>query len=85
MCCLKDTAEKLVTDEMLSNPKPEWGDDIPQTKEAYWYRCIFDEVFSENTKAVASTVMRWIPKADWGCNADPSGRYVKNHTSAVEK
>ena len=82
---LKDTAEKLVTDEMLSNPKPEWGEDIPQTKEAYWYRCIFDEVFSENTKAVASTVMRWIPKADWGCNADPSGRYVKNHTSAVEK
>lgn len=32
---LKDTAEKMVTDEMFKNPKPEWGDDIPDTKEAY--------------------------------------------------
>jgi asparagine synthase (glutamine-hydrolysing) len=32
---LKDTAEKQVTDEMMKNPKPEWGNDIPDTKEAY--------------------------------------------------
>ena len=32
---LKDAAEKHVTDEMMRNPKPEWGDDIPDTKEAY--------------------------------------------------
>lgn len=31
---LKDHAEKIVTDEMMKNPKPEWGDDIPDTKEA---------------------------------------------------
>lgn len=80
---LKDTAEKVVSDEQLANPKPEWGDDVPQTKEAYWYRCIFDEVFAKNNKAAASTVMRWIPKADWGCNADPSGRFVKSHSSAL--
>lgn len=82
---LKDTAEKTVTDEMLANPKPEWGADVPQTKEAYWYRCIFDDVFQQNNAAAASTVMRWIPKADWGCDADPSGRYVKNHAAAVHK
>jgi asparagine synthase (glutamine-hydrolysing) len=31
---LKDTAEKHVSDEDMKNPKPEWGDDIPDTKEA---------------------------------------------------
>lgn len=31
---LKDHAELHVTDEMMKNPKPEWGDDIPETKEA---------------------------------------------------
>lgn len=31
---LKDNAEKQVSDEDMKNPKPEWGDDIPDTKEA---------------------------------------------------
>lgn len=31
---LKDHAELHVTDEMMKNPKPEWGADIPDTKEA---------------------------------------------------
>ena len=32
---LKDNAELHVTDEMLQNPKQEWGTDVPETKEAY--------------------------------------------------
>lgn len=75
--CLKDTAEKMVSDEQFKQPKAEWGTDIPTTKEAYWYRCMFDELFP--SKAAAQTVMRWIPKADWGCAEDPSGRYAKMH------
>ncbi len=31
---LKDNAELQVTDEMFKHPKPEWGTDIPDTKEA---------------------------------------------------
>lgn len=31
---LKDNAAIHVTDEMMKNPKPEWGDDIPDSKEA---------------------------------------------------
>jgi asparagine synthase (glutamine-hydrolysing) len=31
---LKDTAETQVSDEDMKNPKPEWGEDIPDTKEA---------------------------------------------------
>ncbi|EWG40122.1 asparagine synthetase [Fusarium verticillioides 7600] len=68
---LKDNAEKQVTDEMMKNPKPEWGNDIPDTKEAYWYRCMFDEHFPPHC---ASTVMRWTPT--WSKQTDPSGRYV---------
>ncbi|KUI58591.1 putative asparagine synthetase [glutamine-hydrolyzing] [Cytospora mali] len=71
---LKDTAEQQVTDEMMQNPKPEWGDDIPDTKEAYWYRCMFDEHFPPKC---ASTVMRWVPK--WVKQTDPSGRAIASH------
>lgn len=71
---LKDTAEQQVTDEMMKNPKPEWGTDIPDTKEAYWYRCIFDEHFPPTC---AETVMRWVPK--WVKQSDPSGRAIASH------
>jgi asparagine synthase (glutamine-hydrolysing) len=67
---LKDNAELHVTDEMMKNPKPEWGNDVPDSKEGYWYRCMFDEHFPPHT---ASTVMRWTPT--WSNQTDPSGRY----------
>lgn len=79
---LKDEAEKVISDEQFNKPKKLWGDDIPSTKEAYWYRCMFDELFPQ--PAAASTVMRWVPKAEWGCNEDPSGRYAKIHEAAVD-
>ena len=79
---LKDAAEAAVSDEEFANPKPEWGSDIPTTKEAYWYRCKFDRVFN-NSATAASTVMRWIPKAEWGCHEDPSGRYAATHDHKV--
>jgi asparagine synthase (glutamine-hydrolysing) len=66
---LKDRAEIEVTDEMMKNPKPEWGADVPDSKEAYWYRCMFDEHFPPYC---AKTVMRWTPT--WSQQTDPSGR-----------
>ncbi|KAK1975996.1 asparagine synthase [Colletotrichum cereale] len=71
---LKDNAEIQVTDEMMKNPKPEWGSDIPDTKEAYWYRLMFDEHFPPHC---ASTVMRWTPT--WSKQSDPSGRAIAIH------
>lgn len=68
---LKDNAELHVTDEMMKHPKKEWGDDIPDSKEAYWYRTMFDELFPPYC---ASTVMRWTPT--WSKQSDPSGRCV---------
>ena len=66
---LKENAEKNVTDEQMRNPKAEWEDDIPDTKEAYWYRTMFDFHFPPYC---ASTVMRWTPT--WSKQTDPSGR-----------
>jgi asparagine synthase (glutamine-hydrolysing) len=77
--CLKDTAEANVTDEMMKNPKPEWGDDIPDSKEAYWYRCMFDEHFPPYC---AKTVMRWTPT--WSNQTDPSGRAIAIHSAKYE-
>ncbi|ANB11717.1 asparagine synthase (glutamine-hydrolyzing) 2 [Sugiyamaella lignohabitans] len=80
---LKDTANKVVSDEQFAKGADLWKDDVPTTKEAFWYRTMFDELFPQ--PAAASTVMRWIPKADWGCAEDPSGRYVKSHEAHVDE
>ncbi|EFQ98847.1 asparagine synthetase 1 [Nannizzia gypsea CBS 118893] len=76
---LKDNAELHVTDEMMKNPKPEWGDDIPDSKEAYWYRMMFDEHFPPYC---ASTVSRWTPT--WSKQTDPSGRAISTHVAKYE-
>jgi len=77
---LKDNAEANVTDEMMKNPKPEWGDDIPDSKEAYWYRIMFDQHFPPYC---ASTVMRWTPT--WSQQTDPSGRAISTHIAKYDK
>ena len=66
---LKDNAENFVSDEQMRKPKPEWDNDVPDTKEAYWYRMMFDELFPPQC---AATVMRWKPT--WSKQTDPSGR-----------
>ncbi|KAI5861131.1 asparagine synthase [Durotheca rogersii] len=76
---LKDNAELHVTDEMMKHPKPEWGDDIPDTKEAYWYRLMFDEHFPPHC---ASTVERWTPT--WSKQTDPSGRAISTHNAKYD-
>jgi asparagine synthase (glutamine-hydrolysing) len=77
---LKDNAEINVTDEMMKNPKAEWGDDIPDNKEAYWYRTMFDQHFPP---FCASTVERWTPT--WSKQSDPSGRAIATHIAKYEE
>ncbi|MCJ1476679.1 asparagine synthetase [Lambiella insularis] len=77
---LKDNAERHITDEMLKHPKMEWGKDIPDTKEAYWYRLMFDEHFPPYC---ASTVMRWMPT--WSKQTDPSGRAIETHVAKYQE
>lgn len=82
---LKDEAKKIVSDEQMveatiRKDKPQWGDDIPDSKEAYWYRCMFDEHFPPYA---ASTVMRWTPT--WSKQSDPSGRAIATHDAAYQE
>ena len=52
---LKDSAEAHVTDEMMKNPKPEWGTDIPDTKEAYAPHYILLQSIEANLRLVTGT------------------------------
>ncbi|KAJ7709965.1 glutamine-hydrolyzing asparagine synthase [Mycena rosella] len=78
---IKDHAEAVVTDEAFTKGGERWAD-APSTKEAYFIRQLFDEFFP--SEAAASTAVRWIPRGDWGCASDPSGRSVSIHNAAYE-
>ncbi|KAJ3389395.1 asparagine synthetase [Lobulomyces angularis] len=80
---LKDHAEKEVTEAQLKSAKEKFPHDTPTTKEAYFYRTIFEKLFPQ--KACLESVVRWIPRKDWGCSEDPSGRAQSGHEEAYER
>ncbi|KIY64233.1 glutamine-hydrolyzing asparagine synthase [Cylindrobasidium torrendii FP15055 ss-10] len=77
---IKDFAASVISDEALATASERWPDSTPDTKEAYYIRQVFDGLYP--SEAAASTAVRWIPRGDWGCAADPSGRSVSIHNSA---
>ncbi|KZV69040.1 asparagine synthase [Peniophora sp. CONT] len=79
---MKDQAARVVSDEALAKAGERWTTGAPDTKEAYWIREIFDQYFP--SEAAAKTAVRWIPRGDWGCAPDPSGRSVSIHNSAYD-
>ncbi|KIM80753.1 hypothetical protein PILCRDRAFT_97794 [Piloderma croceum F 1598] len=79
---MKDTACSVVPDDAFAERAQRWPQDTPDTKEAYYIREIFDGLFPLET--AAKTAVRWIPRGDWGCAADPSGRSVGIHVAAYE-
>jgi asparagine synthase (glutamine-hydrolysing) len=64
-----------VTDEELANAAEVFPHNTPDTKEAYYYRAIFAELYPQ--QKAAESVLKWIPK--WQNNTDPSGRAADNH------
>ncbi|WP_394495631.1 asparagine synthase B [Shewanella sp. ENK2] len=89
---LKDIAAEQVDDLQLANAKFRFPYNTPESKEAYYYRCFFEEFFplesAAETVPGGKTVACSTPEALlWdeslqGIN-DPSGRAVKNvHDSA---
>jgi len=79
---LKDNASSLVSYEAFGKRAERWSLDTPDTKEAYHVREIFDGLFPLDS--AAKTAVRWIPRGDWGCATDPSGRSVSIHVAAYE-
>jgi asparagine synthase (glutamine-hydrolysing) len=67
-----------VTDEALENAKELYPFNTPTTKEAYYYRTIFQKYYPQ--VSAAQTVRKWIPK--WQENQDPSGRANAAHVKA---
>ncbi|XP_042494747.1 asparagine synthetase [glutamine-hydrolyzing] 2-like [Macadamia integrifolia] len=80
---LKDHANRHVSDAMLTKASFIYPENTPTTKEAYYYRTIFEKFFPKN--AARSTVpggpsvacstakaLEW--DATWSKNPDPSGR-----------
>ncbi|KAJ2992838.1 asparagine synthetase [Globomyces sp. JEL0801] len=77
---MKSHSEKAVLDAQLRDAHLRFPHDTPTTKEAYWIRDIFEQHFPQ--KACLESVVRWIPRKDWGCSEDPSGRAQKGHNAA---
>jgi len=76
---LKAKAEDMVTSQEWESRSKRFPVDTPTSKEGYWFRKIFENHFG--MKGVGS-VVRWIPRKDWGCPEDPSGRAQKGHNAA---
>lgn len=78
---LKRQAEASVSDEVYAKRSERWPEDKIDTKEAYYYRDIFESLFPG--PGPASTAIRWIPRTDWkGVSSDPSGRAQAVHVAA---
>lgn len=79
---MKEHAEAVVSDEKFAERANRYPLDTPDTKEAYMIRELFEAWFP--TDAAARTAVRWVPRGDWGCSSDPSGRSVVIHDAAYE-
>jgi asparagine synthase (glutamine-hydrolysing) len=75
---LKAHAEKEITDELFAKAAEVFPFDTPDTKEAYYYRRIFETIFSDDS--TRKTVSHWVPT--WGASKDPSGRAQVIHVEA---
>lgn len=73
---LKENGEKQVSDDIFERAKEFYPVNTPLTKEAFYYRTIYNDLFGS---CGDKTVQQWIPRVDWGCLADPSGRAQKVH------
>lgn len=79
---IRKYAESQISDDEFSAANSSYPLNTPQTKEAFYYRVLYEEMFPGDS--YASTVTRWTPRADWGCSQDPSGRAQSTHTAAYE-
>ena len=84
---LKQHVESLVSDQQLASAKFKFPFNTPDTKEAYYYRCIFEENFPLASAAECvpggKSVACSTPEAlawdeSFSKMADPSGRAVQS-------
>ena len=72
----RDLGESTVSDADFAKREAIYPINTPDTKEAYMFRRIYEDLFPNR----ANAVMKWIPRTDWeGVSYDPSGRAQKVH------
>ena len=90
---LKAHAEEKVTDDMLANAERKFPIQPPTTKEAYYYRAMFSEMYPSNEAALtveagpsiacsSPVAFRW--SKEFEKMDDPTGRAVAVHEKAVK-
>jgi len=72
---LKNMTTQKVNDEIFGMRSEIYPIDTPTTKEAFFYRQIFEQMFHH--PYARKTVQTWVPT--WGKSKDPSGRVQKLH------
>jgi len=89
---IKEHVENIVSDQELKSAPHRFPDNTPKTKEAYWYRTIFEQHFPQRSaletvpggpSVACSTPTAALWDASWAGKEDPSGRSVSGvHDSA---
>ncbi|XP_058056894.1 asparagine synthetase B [glutamine-hydrolyzing] [Anopheles bellator] len=74
---VSEWAASRVSDRDFERAAERFPVATPKTKEAFYYRQLFEERFPGT--AYAQTVQQWTPRTDWGCAEDPSGRKQDVH------
>ena len=91
---LKANADEKVSDDNLANAKRKFPIQPPTTKEGYYYREIFDEMYPSNEAALtveagpsiacsSPVAFRW--SKEFEKMDDPSGRAVAVHSKAIKR
>lgn len=76
---IRSHAASHISDEEFKHVNELYPESTPLTKEGFYYRKIFEEMFPH--QSCVKTVKQWIPRTDWNCSADPSGRAQKAHAA----
>lgn len=80
---LKEHTERLVTENHMKDYEIRhliYPFNTPTTKEAFYYRVIFEEMFPNRE----NTVKAWVPMTRWkGVGSDPSGRAQSTHINTT--
>jgi asparagine synthase (glutamine-hydrolysing) len=72
-------ASRHISDMEFETAKELFPFNTPLSKEGFYYRQVFEKIFPNQSSV--ETVKQWIPRKDWGCPSDPSGRAQKVHVT----
>lgn len=77
---IKEYTDNLYSDSVFEELSQKYTVNKPKTKEALYFRTLFDELFPNKDKFIKL----WVPRTDWdNVGEDPSGRAQVVHEKAI--